>query len=189
MKIKSIRYHKYPRLHLCLDGLPPCIHKKYSPSRLCRPILCIPSVANASAYHKGLRRGPDFPLLERKTIIEAMGLKRDWYWKRNKRKIKDYLHNKYIVIAVVPNGQIYETAKRHLSKRVKVLPYREFEDFVARSLEKVPSKQRFSSTGKNNAESRSKLKSSLFSNLSMLLDREGRKIISRRTTVDRSARL
>jgi transposase len=89
---------------------------------------------------------PDFPLLERNTIIEAMGLKHDWYWKRNKRKTKDYLRNKYMVVAVVPNRQIYEMAKKHLSRKAKVLRYPEFEQFVATSLEKVPNQKHLSPT-------------------------------------------
>nr|MDO8098844.1 hypothetical protein [Candidatus Njordarchaeota archaeon] len=32
---------------------------------------------------------PDFPLLECNTIIEAMGLSTDSYWKRSKRKTRE----------------------------------------------------------------------------------------------------
>lgn len=77
---------------------------------------------------------PDFLLLERNTIIEAMGLSFDWYWRRNKQKTRDYLHHKYKVVAVVPTGQVYWKAKGYLSRKVKILKYAEFERFVSTCL-------------------------------------------------------
>nr|MDO8098850.1 hypothetical protein [Candidatus Njordarchaeota archaeon] len=57
--------------------------------------------------YKRLGRDSEFLLLERNTIIEAMGLNANSCRKRNKRKTKDYLHHNYEVIAVVPNEKLY----------------------------------------------------------------------------------
>jgi hypothetical protein len=54
---------------------------------------------------------PDFPLLERNTIIEAMVLNADSHWKRNKRKTEDYIHHTYEVIAVVPKRMLLSEKK------------------------------------------------------------------------------
>jgi hypothetical protein len=81
---------------------------------------------------------PDVLLADCKTIIEAMGLNFDRYWKRNRRKTKDYLHHGYRVIVVVPSEQLYQKAMRYLSRKAIILRYNEFENFVATSLKKVP---------------------------------------------------
>lgn len=86
---------------------------------------------------------PDFPLLEQDTIIEAMGLNFNSYWKRNARKTRDYVHHKYVVIAVVPDEQLYQNAKKCLNKKVRILRYNEFEKFVSTSLKKAPNRKRF----------------------------------------------
>jgi len=90
---------------------------------------------------------PDALLAESKTIIEAMGLNFDSYWKRNKKKIEDYLRHGYRVIAVVPNEQIGQKATKHLSKKAEIVRYDDFENFVVTSLRKVPNKKRFSRHG------------------------------------------
>jgi very-short-patch-repair endonuclease len=87
----------------------------------------------------------DFLLSDSKTIIEAMGLNFDWYWKRNKRKTRDYLRNGHWVIAVVPNEQIYQKARRYLSNKIVILRYNAFENFVSTSLKKVPNENDFPS--------------------------------------------
>jgi Mor family transcriptional regulator len=86
---------------------------------------------------------PDALLIDSKTIIEAMGLNFDWYWKRNKKKTKDYLRHGYRTIAVVPNEQICQKATKHLSKKVEIVRYDDFDNFVTTSLRKVPIRNAF----------------------------------------------
>nr|MDO8100506.1 hypothetical protein [Candidatus Njordarchaeota archaeon] len=90
----------------------------------------------------------------RPKIIEAMGLNANQYWERNKRKTRDYLHHKCEVIAVVPNEQNQENTKKHLSRKVRILRYHEFEQFVSTSIEKAPNKERFSPKEEVNASNR-----------------------------------
>jgi hypothetical protein len=63
---------------------------------------------------------------------------RNKYWRLNKRKTKDYLHHKYKAIAVVPNEQLYQRATKYLSKKVKIVKYEDFDEFVVTSLKKAP---------------------------------------------------
>jgi hypothetical protein len=72
-----------------------------------------------------------------------MGLNADYYWKRQKRKTKNYVRHKYKVIVVVPTEQIYRKAVKYLSSKVKIVRYRDFENFTETSLEKVPNQGRF----------------------------------------------
>jgi hypothetical protein len=43
----------------------------------------------------------------------------------------------------VPNEQLYQKATRSLNRKVRILKYDEFENFVATPLEKAPNKKRF----------------------------------------------
>jgi uncharacterized protein (DUF433 family) len=100
------------------------------------------------------RPRPDFPLLDQNTIIEAMGLNFTSYWKHQDRKTRDYIHYKYKAVAVVPNEQLYQRAIKCLSKKVKIVKYEDFDEFVATSLKKAPNKKRFLLTEKDRSEDR-----------------------------------